>query len=426
MQAMNITQGMVDYPVEHLKLALLTSGLSQSLLVAVILLAFATSPRDPRFILGIFLALYGMTFVGELGVMTGFIFAVPHLIVPLIIAPIFLGPTLYVYICVLVGGQNQLTWPWLLRHAIAPAIGTVIALSLLFAPVESLGALPGDDFEPQTVSDLIVSLMALLVLGITAVVTLVYLIKSYLRLHRHDLRIRAEYSNLDRKTLGWIRFSLINLGLFWVATMAADWMDFTDTPSGSVALAVWELLIFYVMAILGIRQKVVFGSPPSGPGTTVFPNKGGPNEAASEDAAVQAVASIQNVSKYAKSGLSRSDMERISAKIRAAMDRDHIYENGDLSLTQLSRHIGVQPPYVSQTLTQEIGVTFYDFIAQARIAAAMEKLADPNETDSILDIAMTVGFNSKSTFNAAFKRVCGVTPSEWRRNTSFVKAAANG
>ncbi|GJL97584.1 MAG: hypothetical protein DHS20C06_14010 [Hyphobacterium sp.] len=423
---MNIAQGMADYPVEHLKLALLTSGLSQSLLVAVTLLAFASSPRDPRFILGVFLALYGTTFLGELGVMTGFVFAAPQLIVPLIIAPIFLGPTLYVYICVLVGGQNQVKGSWLLRHAIAPGIGAVIALSLLLAPGENLAALPRDEFEAQTLTDLFVILVTMLVLAITAVVTLIYLIKGFLKLHQHSARIRAEYSNLDRKTLSWIRFSLINIGLFWAATMAAEWVDFLDTPSGAVALLVWELLIFYVMAILGIRQKVVFGAPPPDRGTTVLPTKTGQPGTSSEDIAGPSVATVQHISKYAKSGLSRRDMERISAKIKTAMDRDRIYENGDLSLTQLSRHIGVQPPYVSQTLTQEIGNTFYDFIAQARIAAAKEKLADPNGTDSILAVAMMVGFNSKSTFNAAFKRVSGVTPSEWRRNAGFQQAAANG
>lgn len=423
---MNIAQGMADYPVEHLQLALLTSGLSQSLLVAVTLLAFASGPRDPRFILGIFLALYGTTFLGELGVMTGFVFAVPQLIVPLIISPIFLGPTLYVYICVLVGGQKQVTTPWLLRHAIAPVAGAMVALTLLFAPSETLAALPRDEFEPQTLTDLIVILVTMLILAITAGVTLTYLIKGFLKLHQHGARIRAEYSNLDRKTLSWIRFSLINIGLFWGATIAAEWIDFLDTPSGGVALLVWELLIFYVMAILGIRQKVVFGAPPPDPGADAFPTGAEQSEASSEDLLRPSVSSIQNISKYAKSGLSSRDMARISTKIKIAMDRDRIYENGDLSLTQLSRHIGVQPPYVSQTLTQEIGNTFYDFIAQARIAAAKEKLADPHNTDSILTIAMMVGFNSKSTFNAAFKRVSGVTPSEWRRNAVFQQAAANG
>ena len=51
-----------------------------------------------------------------------------------------------------------------------------------------------------------------------------------------------------------------------------------------------------------------------------------------------------------------------------------------------------------------------------------ERLSDPAETRTILDLAYASGFTSKSTFNAAFKRQVGETPSGYRRRL----AAATG
>ena len=69
--------------------------------------------------------------------------------------------------------------------------------------------------------------------------------------------------------------------------------------------------------------------------------------------------------------------------------------------------------YVSQTLSQQLGTTFFDFINGARIDDAKQMLVDTDE--SVLDIALTIGFNSRSSFYKAFKQFTGVTPSQYRK-----------
>ncbi len=422
---MDWASNLSDYPLEQLKLALLTAGFSQSLLVAVMLIAYARSNAEPRFYLGVFVGLYGLTFLAEITAETGILAAAPGITAPLIAAPMFLGPLLYLYITKVVNPDGPLTEPSNWRHFIAPSIGAVFATGLWLVPSDALGAFITQDVEPATLVDLLIVLILVVILLTTFIITLVYIIKGYGLLNANSARIRDEFSNLDRKRLRWLRVSLVNIALLWVVTMAADWTDISEAPAGFVALIVWELLSFYVMAILGLRQGVIFGPQPSPPApVTPAPPGGAPDDP--DTGPVLSDGQQEAEQKYSKSGLTRRDMERIAAKIRQAVHTDGIYRNSDLSLTQLSKCIGVQAPYVSQTLTQEIGSTFYDFIAQARVRAAMEMLADPDSSESVLSIALAVGFNTKSTFNSAFKRVSGTTPTEWRRSCGGHRNSAAG
>nr|WP_323762343.1 helix-turn-helix domain-containing protein [Maricaulis sp.] len=411
--------------MEHLKLALLTAGFSQSLLVAAMLVSFARSSAEPRFYLGVFVGLYGSTFLAEIIAMTGILGAVPGLAVPLMIAPMFLGPLLYLYIIKVVNRDGQLAAPINRQHFIAPSIGAFVASGLLLVPSEAFGRFITEDVGPTAPIDLLVMLMLVVVLLTTFIITLVYIIKGYALLNKNSASIRDEFSNLDRKRLRWLKFSLVNIALLWVAAMAADWTDISDTPAGFITLIVWELASFYVIAVLGLRQGVIFG-PQTTPPAPVSPTPPGDRLGALELVETPLDIRHEAEQKYTKSGLTQEDMDRIAAKIRQAVHVDAIYRNSDLSLTQLSKFIGVQAPYVSQTLTQKIGSTFYDFIAQARVRAAMDMLADPDNADSVLSIALTVGFNTKSTFNAAFKRVSGSTPTEWRRSHGANRNSAAG
>ena len=61
-------------------------------------------------------------------------------------------------------------------------------------------------------------------------------------------------------------------------------------------------------------------------------------------------------------------------------------------------------------------MSYNDYINRHRIAEAQKRLADPAlEKKSILDIMYDVGFYSKSTFNTAFKKFAGSSPSAYRK-----------
>jgi len=69
---------------------------------------------------------------------------------------------------------------------------------------------------------------------------------------------------------------------------------------------------------------------------------------------------------------------------------------------------------VSELLNQTLGLHFFDFINGHRIDHARQLLlTEPSK--SILDILLESGFNSKSSFNTAFKKQMGMTPSAFRK-----------
>lgn len=119
--------------------------------------------------------------------------------------------------------------------------------------------------------------------------------------------------------------------------------------------------------------------------------------------------------KYTKSSLNNTIRKRIEKKLAEALEIDKLYTKSNLQLRDLCEHLNENLHYVSQVINQSLGTTFYELINGARIGAAKKRLLDKPQESTILGIALDVGFNSKTTFNSAFKRVTGQTPSEYRK-----------
>jgi AraC-like DNA-binding protein len=126
-----------------------------------------------------------------------------------------------------------------------------------------------------------------------------------------------------------------------------------------------------------------------------------------------AVAHQEESASYAKSPLGEAPRARIRRKLESTLTGDAIYKRNDLTLRTLSETLNESPHYVSQVISQDLNTSFYELVNAHRIDEAKRLLrASPEET--VLAIAMNVGFNSKSAFHAAFRRCTGITPGEFR------------
>jgi AraC-like DNA-binding protein len=101
-------------------------------------------------------------------------------------------------------------------------------------------------------------------------------------------------------------------------------------------------------------------------------------------------------------------------KIEALLKNEKAYEDAELSLTQVAKQLKTNPTVLSKVINRGFGKNFNDFINHYRIEAVKEKLkAGEQKTQTLLGIAFDCGFNSKATFNRAYKKVTGLSPKEW-------------
>ena len=84
-----------------------------------------------------------------------------------------------------------------------------------------------------------------------------------------------------------------------------------------------------------------------------------------------------------------------------------------VSVAAVARAAGLHPHYAMTLFRSTIGETIVDYIVQQRIAHAQRLLV--TGTEGILQVALAAGFGSLSRFNEAFKRSCGCTPRDYRR-----------
>ncbi|MEM1141451.1 MAG: helix-turn-helix domain-containing protein [Pseudomonadota bacterium] len=122
--------------------------------------------------------------------------------------------------------------------------------------------------------------------------------------------------------------------------------------------------------------------------------------------------------RYAKSGLSDDAMSALMASLEELMREEEVFLDPELSLPKLAKQMGCSVNHLSQAINSGHSMSFFDYINQHRVRAAAAMLKQPDcRFPAILDVALSVGFNSTSTFYTAFKKETGQTPARYRRAT---------
>jgi AraC-like DNA-binding protein len=198
--------------------------------------------------------------------------------------------------------------------------------------------------------------------------------------------------------IAWLRLLLLGLTGFLVlfAVLHSAEALAVDPPWAGLVSTCTALLILYAISWASLTHGRAFAKPPK--------------------EVLQAL--IAPLDKYRKSRQSEGEAKRILAKLDQAVLAGSLHREAGLTLPMLATQVGAKPNMVSQALNESLGVGFFDYINGHRIEEAKLLLKD-EENGSILDIAYAVGFNSKSTFNAAFKKHTGQTPSMFRKSTSL-------
>lgn len=123
---------------------------------------------------------------------------------------------------------------------------------------------------------------------------------------------------------------------------------------------------------------------------------------------------LLDILKVAKKPLPDSELLKIVENLKALFNKKPLYLDPDLSLKQLASELNESERKISQAINAVEHRVFKDFINEMRIKHAMEILK--KEVDKpIFEVMYESGFNTKGPFNTAFKKVAGVTPTQFRK-----------
>jgi two-component system, response regulator YesN len=90
---------------------------------------------------------------------------------------------------------------------------------------------------------------------------------------------------------------------------------------------------------------------------------------------------------------------------------EHSHE--DISLDGLGTKVGLSPIYISKMFKEKLGINYIDFLTECRIDRAKKLLADPEK--SLKEITFEVGYHEPNYFSKVFKKMCAVSPKEYRK-----------
>lgn len=221
------------------------------------------------------------------------------------------------------------------------------------------------------------------------ILILIYLIFSFKELMQYRSEIKNNMSSIENHNLTWLMTVFIGFLILRASDITSMLvMIFTGSQSVLLMIISIALLLIFVQILVykNLRQPLMeFG--------------------------------IENKKKYKDSSLTEQEKSEYTEKLEKAMKEQKPYLDPMLTLPALARMIRIQPRYLSQILNENLHQNFFDYVNRYRIEESKHLLSvNSGKEKTILAIMLAVGFNSKATFNTAFKRYTGMTPTNFLRS----------
>lgn len=376
-------------------------GVTITLFLAVILLTKKNKSKADRVLLfwliciGINLAFY-YAFIEQI------IYKYPVLLGLQFPLPLLQGAFLFLYTCALTEENFTFKGKWI--HLIPFILINLLFLKFYLLPSSvkiEIFKNNGKGYELTTG----INYMAIIVTG------LVYIILSLLKLRYYSKNIVNEFSYTERINLKWLRYLILGILAIWVVIIFGNNDDYIFSTA---------VLFVIFLGFFGIKQEGLFNNR-----INIEPIVVGANLSDMEDNLSSKEignhilkeldsAEKPEKAKYEKSTLNDEKALVIHQKLKQAMLDEGLYKNADLALNQLASHINIHPNTLSQVINTFENKTFYDYINQLRVIEFKNQVVlDKNRKFTLLSIALECGFNSKTSFNRNFKKVIGITPTEY-------------
>lgn len=210
------------------------------------------------------------------------------------------------------------------------------------------------------------------------------------------LRKEKEQLSFSQTTISFVQVMLIVTGVIllgWIVSFCSTYIFRTILPIVNYDM-VWIAIpiLIYIVGYFALKQPAIF------------------RIVVSED-------STKSATKSRMDDRSIQDLQRGLAQL---MKKNEVYLDNELTLVELAKQLNTSTNKLSWLLNTVYKSNFYNFINEHRVKAFLAKIEqDEHKAKTLLSLSMEVGFNSKSTFNKAFKALLNETPS------SYIKRVAS-
>ncbi|MEZ5308680.1 MAG: AraC family transcriptional regulator [Pyrinomonadaceae bacterium] len=210
-----------------------------------------------------------------------------------------------------------------------------------------------------------------------------FLAMAFARYRKYRSWLNQNYSDTEKVKFDWLRNFLVMIAVLFVAEFVFNTLNvlFDLSYVQYYYLKITTAFATYYLAISGfVRSR-------------------------------EMVVEFESIAEEPSPEQNEGALEADKSRLLELMSTERPFLDPQLTLRDLAGLMAFNTSRVSHVINKGIGINFNDFVNGYRIDEVKRKLADADAKDSnILSIAFECGFNSKATFNRAFKKSTGVTP----------------
>lgn len=302
--------------------------------------------------------------------------------------PALFGPLIFLYIKKSLHFNSSIKWPMYLLY-FSPFI---LAFSLSY-------------WANSHPSDLLLDF--LLNVFTKILLSLAFIIATYILLKKHSSAILNTFSNIESIEFNWFSFivkTAILIFSIYLILMGLTYFDITLITDFENITAVLIFIFIVPISYFGIANSNTFYNLSTYGLLDAVPSDTAPSDPIDE---------------AQKELMSYDKLETIGNEIRTILAEEKLFLDENLTIEDLARRVNIHSKYLSYAINKKFGKSFFELINQYRVAAFNEKILMPeNKHFTFLSIAFECGFGSKSAFNRAYKKEMNCSPSEYLKENT--------
>ena len=369
-------------------------GAAQGFLLALALLGLKKGRVVATRLLAAFMAVASVAILSSLLTSTKYILLYPQVVQVATPVHFLFGPLMFLYVSVSTSGKRLRRLDIL--HFLPSLLCVAYYTPLYFQSREYKLNYIESALENYPPTEWLVRSALLLTQAVPYLIMTFWIVASY------SQRVRDLNPAIKKSQIFWLRTFI---AMLMVVSAAGIFRLFFNFRIESILLVpLCFSVMIYVAGYMALKHPYALAG---------FDE---PNAVDSSLEREQAEAGRLPVKKYEKSNLTSERAEEYLKRLLSCMETEKPYIDGDLTLQKLADKLSIPANHLSQLINERLEQNFFDFINRYRVKEVQRLFEDPSKKHySLLAIAEEVGFNSKSTFNAAFKKHANMTPSEFRR-----------